>query len=215
MRARRRAIYQVLEPLHSFPHLSLRRVLFSSGVADASYRIAPIFLIRMAGVPFEFLENLATVATAAAARESLVRQTELARAKSAVEELLQSRNHGLSEKLFRAWRKAIRAGTVPPAAHWPSRVFATCWECASQVAIAEASLEDSLQRELIVARDALFKTAQKILPICSCFRGRSRPPNPNNSPPSPARCPGETNRPEPMSDTCFSICNASAGKTIR
>ena len=38
-------------------------------MADASYRIAPIFLIRMAGVPFEALEKLATIETSRAGRE--------------------------------------------------------------------------------------------------------------------------------------------------
>ncbi|MFL6589325.1 MAG: lantibiotic dehydratase, partial [Chthoniobacterales bacterium] len=37
-------------------------------MSDSSYRVAPIFLIRMAGVPFDVLEAIATPATAAAAR---------------------------------------------------------------------------------------------------------------------------------------------------
>jgi len=40
----------------------------------SAYRIAPIFLIRMAGVPFDILEPLATRDTNKAARELLVRQ---------------------------------------------------------------------------------------------------------------------------------------------
>ncbi|HEV3409289.1 MAG TPA: hypothetical protein VG095_03285, partial [Chthoniobacterales bacterium] len=40
----------------------------------SSYRLAPVFLIRAAGVPFEHLEKLATPRTAATAREALVRR---------------------------------------------------------------------------------------------------------------------------------------------
>jgi hypothetical protein len=118
----------------------------------------------MAGVQFEILENLATVATAEAAREFLVREAEFAKAKSTVEELLRSRTHGLPEKLFRAWRKAIRFGLMPPATDSSSGAFATCWECASNLALAEARLKQSLQGELPDVRKALFKAARTVLP---------------------------------------------------
>jgi Lantibiotic dehydratase, N terminus len=118
----------------------------------------------MAGVPFDVLERLATVETARLARELVVRQDEFAKAKAEVEELLRHRGHGLSEELFRAWRKAIRSGTMPPAGDAPSRAFAHCWECASQLAAVEASLEDSLQRELAVARTNLLEAARTMLP---------------------------------------------------
>ena len=71
--------------------------------------MAPIFLIRMAGVPFEPMADLATTATAAAARELIVRQEEFLRARAEVEQLLRRRDHGLSGELFRAWRKAVRS----------------------------------------------------------------------------------------------------------
>lgn len=138
---------------------------------DSSYRVAPIFLIRMAGVPFEPIERLATPATAAAARELLVRQKEFARAKAEVEHLLGRPGHGLSEELFRAWRKAIRSGTMPPAADPPSRAFANCWECASNVAVAESQLEQSLTLELGVARLALWESARTFLSRYLVFAG--------------------------------------------
>jgi hypothetical protein len=128
------------------------------------YRVAPIFLIRMAGVPFEPVERLATTRTAARAREVLARQAEFARAKAEVERLLQHRGHGLSEELFRAWRKAIRTGAIPPAADPPSRAFAVCWECASELAKAETELKESLHQELGVVRADLLDSARKLLP---------------------------------------------------
>ena len=118
----------------------------------------------MAGVPFEPLAQLATTATTAAARELLVRQEEFRRARTEVEHLLFRRGHGLSEELFRAWRKAIRTGTMPPAADPPSRAFAVCWECASHQAAAEAQLEQALRQELDPARQALLNSAQTFLP---------------------------------------------------
>lgn len=118
----------------------------------------------MAGVPFEIVARLATTATAVAARELLARQAEFVRAKTEVEHLLRRRGHGLSEELFRAWRKAIRTGTMPPAADPPSRAFAVCWECASNLATAEAQLDQSLRQELDPARHALLTSAQTFLP---------------------------------------------------
>jgi Lantibiotic dehydratase, N terminus len=118
----------------------------------------------MAGVPFDVLEKLGTVETARLARELVVRQNEFAKAKAEVEELLRHRGHGLSEELFRAWRKAIRAGAMPPAGDAPSQAFAHCWECASQLATAEARLEESLQRELTIARTNLLEAARTVLP---------------------------------------------------
>ncbi|MEY2577842.1 MAG: hypothetical protein QOI49_666 [Verrucomicrobiota bacterium] len=118
----------------------------------------------MAGVPFDVLEKLGTVETAQLARELVVRQDEFAKAKAEVEELLRHRGHGLSEELFRAWRKAIRSGSMPPAGDAPSRAFAHCWECASQLAATETQLEESLQRELATARTSLLDAARTILP---------------------------------------------------
>lgn len=134
-----------------------------------SYRVAPIFLIRIAGVPFEPIERLSTPGTSAAARELLVRQEEFARAKSEVEQILRSRRHGLSKEVFRAWHKAIRSGTVPPIADPPSRAFAICWECASNLAVAEANFDQALQRELEIARGALLEAARTILPAYLVF----------------------------------------------
>ena len=127
-----------------------------------SYRVAPIFLIRMAGVPFDVLDRLASTRTAELGRELVVRQDEFAKAKSEVEAVLDSRRHGLSKEQFRAWRKAIRSGTMPPAGDQPSRVFGHCWECAAQLAAVESRLEECLQRELAEARLSLLDSTRTI-----------------------------------------------------
>jgi len=118
----------------------------------------------MAGVPFDVLEKLGTVETARLARELVVRQDEFAKAKAEVEKLLRHRGHGLSEELFRAWRKAIRSGSMPPAGDAPSRAFASCWECASQLAAIETQLEEALQHELATIRSSLLEAARTVLP---------------------------------------------------
>ena len=123
----------------------------------------------MAGVPFETVERLYTPATSAAGRELLLRRDEFSNAKAEVEEILRSRTHGLSKELFRAWHKAIRSGTVPPIAGPPSRAFAACWNRASKLANAEAHFDQSLQRELKTAREALLDSGRTILPLYLVF----------------------------------------------
>jgi hypothetical protein len=118
----------------------------------------------MAGVPFDALEKLATPETTRLARELVARQDEFAKTKAEVEELLRHRGHGLSEELFRAWRKAIRSGTMPPSADTPSRAFADCWQSAARVAEVEAQLEKALHTELAAARTNLLAAARKVLP---------------------------------------------------
>jgi hypothetical protein len=116
----------------------------------------------MAGVPFDVLKKLATCETARLARELVVKQDEFLQAKAEVEEVLASRRHGLSKELFRAWRKTIRSGTMPPATDSPSRAFANCWACASGMAEAERRLDESLHRELSLGRLALLEATRSI-----------------------------------------------------
>jgi hypothetical protein len=118
----------------------------------------------MAGVPFDYLEKLATSKSTALARDLVTLEDDFAAAKSEVEGLLRHRGHGLSEELFRAWRKAIRTGTMPPGGDQPSQVFANCWQGASRLAAAEVRLEESLQGELGLARTVLLEAARAVLP---------------------------------------------------
>ena len=129
-----------------------------------SYRLAPIFVVRAAGIPFEHLEKLGTPRSAAAARALLVRRSEFETAKSQVEILLRGGSHGLSRELFAAWRKAIRSGAIPPATDQASSAFATAWECARNQAVAEGELKDSLRSELERARSSLLESSQSVLP---------------------------------------------------
>jgi len=138
-------------------------------VTDAGYRIAPIFLIRMAGAPFDAVEQLATSATAQAARELIARQTDYSQARSEVERLLTTLKPELSREQFRLWRKAIRAGVRPTSEDPPSSAFAVCWQKAERVAEAEALFQRTLEKELSTARDALFDVSRRLLPAYLVF----------------------------------------------
>jgi hypothetical protein len=143
-----------------------------AGVPE-SYRVAPIFLIRMAGVPFEVLDPLGTPETAAAARELLVMRIEFTRAKTQVENLLRQRDSRFSDELCRTWRKALRAGTLPEGEDPPMGEFSSYREHADRLATAEARFVDSLQRELVIARQALLTSAQTFLPPYLVFVSES------------------------------------------
>lgn len=123
----------------------------------------------MAGVPFEAVDRLATRATSEAARELLVRQEELADAKKAVEQILQSREHGFAKKDFRAWRRAIRTGVMPSAPVLTAGPFARFRDCATQVSAAEKHLSATLENELSNAREALLEEARRYLPAYLVF----------------------------------------------
>jgi hypothetical protein len=116
----------------------------------------------MAGVPFDVVEQLATLETSRLARELVVRQDEFSRAKTEVEQILGRPRHGLSKELFKGWRKALRSGTIPPPVDAPSQAFAHCWQCASALAETEARLDEALQRELELARVALLQATRTL-----------------------------------------------------
>ena len=118
----------------------------------------------MAGVPFEILEGLATVNAAQMARETIAAEKEFSRTKAEVEKLLASRKHNLSKAQFRAWRKAVRSGVMPPAADPPTSAFVACWQSASDFVAADCSLGECLARELDSTRRSLIESARQFLP---------------------------------------------------
>ena len=128
-----------------------------------------MFLIRMAGIPFELLEKLATLNAAQHARETVAAERVFSQSKLEVERLLASRRHDLSKEQFRAWRKAVRSGVMPPAVDPSSNTFAACWQNAVKFAAAEAILDRSLNRELNAARLSLMESARRFLPSYLIF----------------------------------------------
>ena len=130
-------------------------------MTDPGYRIAPIFLIRMAGVPFDVLEKLATLGTSQAARELIAQESEFSRAQTDASRSLAALKTELSKEQFRLWRKAVRSGVKPSTAHPP--LFADFWQKARRVDLAESHLRDILATELQVAREALLAACRKFL----------------------------------------------------
>jgi hypothetical protein len=123
----------------------------------------------MAGIPFELLEKLATLNATQHARETVAAERVFSQSKLDVGRLLASRRHDLSKEQFRAWRKVVRSGVMPPAIDPPSNTFAACRQNAVKFASAEAILGRSLNRELNAARLSLMESARRFLPSYLIF----------------------------------------------
>src|SRR5205823_4653007 len=138
-----------------------RQFRFAASVSSA-YRIASPFLIRLAGVPFDVIEELATPNVFAAARRLLAWENELGQVKNTALEFVTRRNSGLNSEEFAAWRIAIRRDKIPD-----QKIPQQLQEY-SRVAIAarqaHSQLEHQLEGELTGARRALLQTSQRILP---------------------------------------------------
>jgi hypothetical protein len=80
---------------------------------SSAYRIVSPFLIRLAGVPFDVLEELAMPHVCVVARDLLTQETELERLKKAALEFVTRRGSGLTSEEFAAWRTAIRNSEIP------------------------------------------------------------------------------------------------------
>jgi hypothetical protein len=99
----------------------------------------------MAGVPFDVLDPLSTPATAAAARSVLARREEVAREKS-------------DSASARSSPEPVRASPEPT-------------EAARDLAVAETTFNNELERELNVARSALLESSRRVLPPYLVFAG--------------------------------------------
>lgn len=114
-------------------------------MSDSPYRVAPVFLIRMAGVPFDLLDRLSTQATAAAARRLLLRR----------EAVAQEKSDSASPRLC--------AGPIPTPAE-PT-------EAARDLAVAAGTFNKEFERELNLARSALLESSRRVLPPYLVFAG--------------------------------------------
>ena len=122
----------------------------------------------MAGVPFDVVEELATLRTSAFAGKLVVRQEEFVGYASKVDRFLQSHGRELSKELFRAWKKAIRGGSLPPSQPLVD-VFDKCRECQREISELEVRLYECIHQELNQARSTLHRSAGKILPAYLVF----------------------------------------------
>lgn len=145
--------------------VTLAWLLFLCCVASSRYRLAPIFLIRMAGAPFEKIESLSTPATAKAARELLARQDDRAQARIGAERLFRARNNGLSAAASHALRAALRTGQAPLfSVEAEPTEFSRYAAAAQKVATGESRLQECLEREIAMVRASLLESSRTLLP---------------------------------------------------
>src|SRR5438876_7858936 len=141
--------------------VSLQQFRFAANVSSI-YRVASPFLIRLAGVPFDVLEELATPNLSAAARDVMARETELERLKKAALEFVTRRESGLTSEEFAAWRTAIRHSEIPNQ-RIPQQLEQYV-RVATAVKQARLQLDEQLEKDLTTARTALVETSRRILP---------------------------------------------------
>ncbi|HKS30994.1 MAG TPA: hypothetical protein VJR28_01200, partial [Chthoniobacterales bacterium] len=126
------------------------------------YRIASPFLIRLAGVPFDVLDELATPNIFVVARDLLTRETELEQKKKAALEFVTRRESGLTSEEFAAWRTAIRNSEIPKQKiPRPLDEYVRVATAAEQACL---QLDEQLKNDLTATRLALFETSRRILP---------------------------------------------------
>ncbi len=129
------------------------------------YRVAPIFLIRAAGVPFDVLERLSTRGASALARELLRQRDRLSKSRARAEEFLGSRDCGLSAEASRSCRTTLRTGRWPNGSiGQPPPAIAQFLESARVASSLAVQLEETLAGELEAARANLSHAGEAILP---------------------------------------------------
>ena len=155
----------------------------------SSYAVAPIFLIRATGVPFEHLDRLATNKSSEIARQVLVRRSALAEARARAEEFVGSRASGLSAEESRACRALLRNGaTANGSEAAAAEPMARFTQNATSVRDLETELRTTLERELKQARTALMESSRTVLPGYLVFgAGEFRHRLPAESEPLPPR----------------------------
>lgn len=143
--------------------------LFSSGVADSGYRIAPNFLVRLTGVPFDVLEALATPEITQSARAVVLAEDACENSRNEVALLLDSRKHDLSREQFRSWRKAVRRGEMPATTDPAREPFLTFAQDALRLENERKRLDDALAQEVDRARRLLLQSSCDYLPAYLVF----------------------------------------------
>ncbi len=129
-----------------------------------AYRVAPIFLIRLAGVPFDSVEPFATPGSVSIARELVACRRARDQAKEEVEVFFRSRQRLLSSEAYRALRVAVHANKPPAevAGEQPA-VFCNYAFAALTVEALETQLREMLVPEVTAARLALIRASRSYL----------------------------------------------------
>jgi hypothetical protein len=138
------------------------------GFADhvsSAYRVAPVFLIRLAGVPFEAIDGLATPKSNHLARQLAEHKTERVQAKTALDLAYRAGERLVSTEAVHALRTALRTNRPPAGVVGAeSGAVARYAEAARKAEVAERDLAIELEREVHGARGALIDWARRVLP---------------------------------------------------
>ena len=132
-----------------------------------SYQVAPLFLIRAAGVPFDLCQRIGTPETAGLARRLLADRQVLATAKNRAERLL-----GLRERVVRRGVTRLpRAKALAPIAYSPPHPEEMEAHARAAAALhdTEAEFDTTLRRELDEGRRWLLRTSAAVLPAYLVF----------------------------------------------
>jgi len=132
---------------------------------SSAYRVAPIFLIRLAGVPFEAIEGLATPKSNHLAQRLAEYKSESAQAKTALDLAYRAGERLVSTEATHALRTALRTNRAPTAVLAEESAAVTRYAVAAgKVEAAERDLAIELEHELNIARSALIDWARRVLP---------------------------------------------------
>ncbi len=127
-----------------------------------AYRITSPFLVRLAGVPFEPIKQLATPEISRAAREINAYQDDLLRLRQAAWQFILSRENGLSREEVNTWRKALQHAEVPD--EDPPEQLRKFAAATRSLKSARSQFARDLERSVAQARRALFEMCARLLP---------------------------------------------------
>jgi hypothetical protein len=130
----------------------------------SGYGIAPLFLIRAAGVPFDAVARLGTPETAATARRVLEQRVRFAAALDAAERILHRPD--VDPAYAKALRRVLRANPFPERIELPATYTEgdELMRAAQAYQTATAALDSVLASDLRTARLSLLESAVTILP---------------------------------------------------
>ncbi len=136
---------------------------------SATYEIAPLFLIRIAGVPFDAVDGIATTSTAAAARELIFTQDNLERTKTAAIDLLGRRDTGFTRETFHELRRAVRNNRPLKIESNAPLELSDYGRALMAAEHAGQRLDEILARDLEKSRLALLAASRRFLPAYLIF----------------------------------------------
>ena len=138
-------------------------------MSNVNYGIAPVFLLRIAGIPFEILEELSTRRVTDAAQELILAEKNLVSARSEIAQEFARRKERIPREQFRPWRKAIRSGELSENLELPTALENRCRQSLEHVASFGPVLKNLLELDLHRTRDLLFSIARRELPLYLVF----------------------------------------------